>query len=76
MLNVVISALTSFAPISSLLSDAAKNQDGGISLEFQITMKQKNIGPKSKTISKKCLELNDIKFDKKKIKQEKDLVAL
>ena len=36
-------ALTSFAAISSLLSDTAINQNGGNSLEFQSNMKQKII---------------------------------
>ena len=34
-------ALTLFAAISSLLCDAAMNQNGGNSLEFQSNMKQK-----------------------------------
>ena len=33
--------MTSFAAISSLLSDATMNQNGGNSLEFQSNMKQK-----------------------------------
>ena len=44
--------------ISSPLSDTAMNQDGGNSLDFQSTM-EKNIGPKSKTFSQKCLKLYD-----------------
>ena len=33
--------MTSFVAISSLLSDAAMNQDGGNSLDFQSTLKNR-----------------------------------